>query len=271
MRHITARVGERDASPSEASINLVVYAADPREVASGEGALPVCTNGDEALLKFAVRYDTPDSTRPHGFVQYVDRMVGLDFLTHDLDWFVVSRVRPSQPVETIALSGRARSGGRDCSLLLFARGPKWFEFGLGVPLSEARVRLVCGSDVYDTNPSSILDVDDSPMTRFDSGEVHIDIPHEPFENQTTCADPANEGASCQTDSMRSVRSAVCHAGVCVLTCAQVDPEGTVAADCDGSVANGCEIDIMGDSANCGACGRFCADLCVQKGCHEGDR
>jgi hypothetical protein len=267
MRRVTAHVGERDSMAPDAATNLVVYAADPAEIASGMGTLPVCTTGD-GFLNFAVRYDTADATRPHGFVRFVDPMASVDFTTRDLDWFVVSRVRPSQPVETIAVSGRARNGGRDCNFLLFARGPKSFEFAVGVHFGEARLRLVCGTDVYDTNPSSILDVDDSPMTPFRTGEVHIDIPHDPPENKTICGDLANEGADCRSTGMRNVQSAVCHAGQCVLTCTQ--DEGPTTADCDGFVDNGCEIDTMNDSANCGACGRFCAAQCIQKVCHESD-
>jgi hypothetical protein len=267
MRHVVAHVGERDAMVPDVASNIVVYAADPREVASGEGTIPVCTTGN-ASLEFAVRYDTADATRPHGFVRYQDPKANIDFSTQALDWFVVSRVRPSQPPDTIAVSGHAQNGGRDCSLLLFARGPKSFEFATGSHFGEARLRLVCGTDVYDTNPSSILDVDDSPMTPFREGEVHIDIPQDPPEEKTICGDPANEGADCRSSGMRNVASAVCHAGHCVLTCIQAPSEGEVAADCDGFVENGCEIDIMGDPANCGFCGNFCAAECIQKRCHE---
>jgi hypothetical protein len=267
MRHVTAHVGERDAVVADVGANLVVYAADPNEIASGSGSLPVCTTGD-AGLNFAVRYPSADATRPEGFVRYDDPMANVHFFTQSLDWFVVSRLRPSQPVETIAVAGHARNGDRDCTFLLFARGPKWFEFEVGVSFGEARLRLVCGTDVYDTNPSSILDVDDSPMTPLRFGEVHIEAPHEdPGPDIPFCNDPANEGADCRTPGMRNVSAAVCHGGRCLLTCAEAGGEGTVAADCDGRLGNGCEIDITGDSAHCGGCSNFCPAECVQKRCH----
>lgn len=45
---------------------------------------------------------------------------------------------------------------------------------------------------------------------------------------------------------------VCTAGMCSAICAPGH------ADCDNDTANGCEIDVTGDAANCGACGKACA-------------
>jgi hypothetical protein len=41
------------------------------------------------------------------------------------------------------------------------------------------------------------------------------------------------------------------------------------ADCDGSAANGCEVDLMKDPANCGACHHACMDgeHCRGGACH----
>jgi hypothetical protein len=267
MRHVTAHVSERDAMVADVGANLVIFAADPREIASGEGTLPVCTTGD-AYLQFAVRYPSGDATRPQGFLRYNDPMVGLDLFTQTLDWFVVSRLRPSQPLDTVAVAGKVSSGGRECSFLLFARGPKWFEWGLGRQFGEARLRLLCGTDVYDTNPSSILDVDDSPMTPFRTGGVHIETPDvTPDPTFPFCQDAGNEGKDCRMDSMRGVASATCQGGRCVLTCA-VNGDGFPAADCDGFFENGCEIDLYSDSAHCASCEGFCADACVQARCRD---
>src|SRR4030095_12943282 len=170
--------------------------------------------------------------------RYKAPSVSIDFVTQSIDWCVVSRVRPSTPIDTVALAGKATNGGRECSFLLFARGPKWFEWATGQQFGEARLRLVCGTDVYDTNPSSILDVDDSPLTPFRFGEVHIEIPHDPPDPLPFGADPANEGKDCRTGGMRNVASAVCQAGRCVLTC-QVEGEGFSFVACEWFVETGC--------------------------------
>ena len=39
------------------------------------------------------------------------------------------------------------------------------------------------------------------------------------------------------------------------------------ADCDGKIENGCEIDIMNDQENCGACGNICTlENCAAGSC-----
>src|SRR5205814_4389047 len=43
----------------------------------------------------------------------------------------------------------------------------------------------------------------------------------------------------------------CFQGKCGTVCAQGH------ADCDGNLANGCEIDLTGDPANCGGCATKC--------------
>lgn len=55
----------------------------------------------------------------------------------------------------------------------------------------------------------------------------------------------------------------CDAGTCVIATCDVGFD-----DCDGSDANGCEVDVRSDSSNCGACGTICAatEVCFAGGC-----
>jgi hypothetical protein len=70
---------------------------------------------------------------------------------------------------------------------------------------------------------------------------------------TVCPVPPNSTPDCRT-------------GVCGYTCL------AGWADCDGDAANGCEVHLVGDVANCGACGHACAALanakptCAQQAC-----
>jgi alpha-tubulin suppressor-like RCC1 family protein len=52
----------------------------------------------------------------------------------------------------------------------------------------------------------------------------------------------------------------CVAGSCTLACALGK------GDCDGSTANGCETDVLGDPNNCGTCGIVCPGNCVAGSC-----
>lgn len=56
--------------------------------------------------------------------------------------------------------------------------------------------------------------------------------------------------------------ASCAGGRCTLACT------TGFADCNGNAADGCETNITGDRANCGACGRVCPgnQVCVSGSC-----
>ncbi len=75
-------------------------------------------------------------------------------------------------------------------------------------------------------------------------------PDDGCETDTT-KDTANCGAcgvSCQGPN---VKSGTCAASSCALTC------DTGYADCDEHPTNGCETYLLGDGANCGACGHDC--------------
>lgn len=53
----------------------------------------------------------------------------------------------------------------------------------------------------------------------------------------------------------------CTMGHCGLTC------GVGQGNCDGMLANGCEVDLQRSRYNCGACGHFCGALsCVMGAC-----
>jgi hypothetical protein len=57
---------------------------------------------------------------------------------------------------------------------------------------------------------------------------------------------------------------VCAAGACgIATCA------TGFADCDGSVANGCETDLLSNAAHCGGCGNACGAANASGACTAG--
>ena len=93
-------------------------------------------------------------------------------------------------------------------------------------------------------------------------------------------DPAN---GCEADLSRALSDCgrcgnactftggvgACVGGLCTRTaCA------TGRGDCDGNTANGCEIDLQGDPANCRACGAACSfaratSVCVSGGCAIG--
>jgi hypothetical protein len=59
------------------------------------------------------------------------------------------------------------------------------------------------------------------------------------------------GAMCTVCAVPPNATAACTAGACTSTCS------AGFADCDKSAINGCEINTMTDSANCGMCGKAC--------------
>ena len=65
---------------------------------------------------------------------------------------------------------------------------------------------------------------------------------------TTVAHCGSCGAACPD---RPQATAICDSAQCGFACI-----GTF-ADCDGTVGNGCEVNLSGDVSNCGACGQTC--------------
>jgi hypothetical protein len=82
-----------------------------------------------------------------------------------------------------------------------------------------------------------------------------------------CVDVDDPAAGCTADGCEPCPAggahtvAVCTAGA---TCGAACAAGF--ADCDGSPSDGCETPVASDAANCGACGRACADACVAGEC-----
>jgi Stigma-specific protein, Stig1 len=67
----------------------------------------------------------------------------------------------------------------------------------------------------------------------------------------TQTDPAHCGACNQLCSVGVHATPACGGGRCGIVCE------TNFRDCDGNPGTGCEVSIVGDIANCGACGRAC--------------
>lgn len=77
-------------------------------------------------------------------------------------------------------------------------------------------------------------------------------------------DPKNCGACAHACPTAPNANAVCRSGICGLECAAHK------ADCNGSWADGCEVDLLSDMRNCGGCGQACdADAgqpCINGSC-----
>ena len=74
--------------------------------------------------------------------------------------------------------------------------------------------------------------------------------------QNGCVDPTSDSANC--DGCRQTCPAIAHGAV---GCSGgVCGGGSCSAgfgDCDKNAANGCAANLLGDLANCGACGKVC--------------
>ena len=75
-------------------------------------------------------------------------------------------------------------------------------------------------------------------------------------------DLANCG-SCNNMCLNPNGTTSCVSGVCAPVCSGGSD------DCDSSRENGCETDINGDIANCGACGNLCTNTCGTTSCNFG--
>ncbi len=76
------------------------------------------------------------------------------------------------------------------------------------------------------------------------------------------SDLAHCGACATACDVPANATATCGGATCGYTC------DATHADCDGNAANGCEVAITTDGANCGACGNACTDgrTCVSGAC-----
>ncbi len=97
--------------------------------------------------------------------------------------------------------------------------------------------------------------------------------------QYGCADLVSDvkncgacGYACPTTKAPNV-TATCDQGVCATKCIPGF------ADCDGNPSNGCEVNLMIDGSNCGACGQWCSagegqpcveGRCLMKECAPGE-
>ena len=84
----------------------------------------------------------------------------------------------------------------------------------------------------------------------------------------TSSSVANCGACGMACLARAGSDVSCVAGSCTYVCS------TGRADCDGNPANGCEVDLSTNAANCGHCGSVCsypnaAGVCSSGGCSIG--
>jgi hypothetical protein len=72
------------------------------------------------------------------------------------------------------------------------------------------------------------------------------------------------GAECET-FLPNARGSLCDSGTCILSGCKTDY-----ADCDKTLSNGCEVNLLRDANNCGSCGRKCAsgEVCYNKKCSK---
>jgi hypothetical protein len=61
----------------------------------------------------------------------------------------------------------------------------------------------------------------------------------------------NCGACSVVCPARPNATSVCVSGTCSIVC------NTGFANCDGNITNGCEVNLLSDKNNCGACGNVC--------------
>src|SRR6185436_641990 len=190
MRTLLWQVAMQDQQDPTGESRIVVWEANPAEVANGQGMMPACTS--QASFAFSAHYPNPEANLPDGFFRLDDVAGNMHFRSTGLDWFVISRVRPSQPPDRVALSGRGKNGDKDCTFLLFAKGPLPSQFEQGARGGEARAMIRCGAESYDTimtDPFGVNDVDRSVLGALFTGYIHIDYPHDPVPMFNRCADP----------------------------------------------------------------------------------
>lgn len=82
---------------------------------------------------------------------------------------------------------------------------------------------------------------------------------------STCVNLMTSRMWCGSCASFCGAAASCIGGRCVTTATGVSCD-VGRGDCDGNVANGCEVDTRADGVNCGGCGRACGG---RKGCIDG--
>jgi len=91
--------------------------------------------------------------------------------------------------------------------------------------------LIEQNDITETDSSDAVDESDAPSDGISEGSC---------QSHDDCEGKQNQDGFCEPSSNE-----------CVFSCKDNF------SDCDGDAANGCEVDLSSDSANCGACGNTC--------------
>jgi hypothetical protein len=153
---------------------IVVWSPDPTESASGEGDLTIRSN--PAHVELSVGYPSTTATRPTGMLQFHDPAAGINFLSRDFDWFAFQRDdRFAAEPDVIVLSGHGKNrGDHGCAFSFQARGPKPPAYDAGERSGEVRIRIECGTQVYDTDP-----VFQAALTPLTTGSIHLVYPPAP--------------------------------------------------------------------------------------------
>ncbi len=88
---------------------------------------------------------------------------------------------------------------------------------------------------------------------------------------THCGDPT-QCLACDIPNATPIcdHSGACAIGTCSTVTNAMGAAAEIFADCDGNPSNGCEVDLLHDTSNCGSCGNICTLPHVSEpGCNGG--